>query len=556
VPSPSLAADYTWFTAVSASSPDDAWAFGVFNRGTWSDGVAAHWDGQEWRHVISRQENSIPAAVEAIAPDDAWAVGTKLEHWDGTRWDLVAHAAQRTDRNRLLDISAATSNDVWAVGEYAPRYDGPVQMLIERWNGTEWAVAHAPEIGTGSSLQGVHALAPDDVWAVGYYVEDSGHWPLTVHWDGASWNVVPAPNAGLGGQLTAIRALSADDVWAVGWHYPDNDDPIYERHTLVMHWDGAEWDVIPGPDVNNRVGELTDVATVNRDVWIAGGGFIARWSGTQWVVTRSYDPHSASQEIIYALADDRAGGLWAVGTYRTPDVSYMGTLVLRYDALCSTPTPTATTCPVRFSDVSEDSPFYAYIQCLACHSVIGGYGDGSFRPGDNVTRGQLAKIVAAAAGLGGDAGEQTYQDVPPSSTHYQWIDRLARLHVVGGYPCGASPNEPCVGPRNLPYYRPNANATRGQIAKIVSETVGFNEMLVGGGLVFKDANGTGPFDVWIERLRLHHGATGYPCGTRADEPCGYYSGTRYFRPGEYATRGQIARIVAGVFFPNCAASAP
>jgi len=40
--------------------------------------------------------------------------------------------------------------------------------------------------------------------------------------------------------------------------------------------------------------------------------------------------------------------------------------------------------------------------------------------------------------------------------------------VMGGYACGGE-GEPC-GPGNLPYFRPNANATRGQVAKINSNT--------------------------------------------------------------------------------------
>jgi hypothetical protein len=39
---------------------------------------------------------------------------------------------------------------------------------------------------------------------------------------------------------------------------------------------------------------------------------------------------------------------------------------------------------------------------------------------------------------------------------------------MGGYGCGEL-SEPC-GPGSLPYFRPGSNATRGQVAKIVSNT--------------------------------------------------------------------------------------
>ena len=42
---------------------------------------------------------------------------------------------------------------------------------------------------------------------------------------------------------------------------------------------------------------------------------------------------------------------------------------------------------------------------------------------------------------------------------------LANRSIVSGYTCGGV-GEPCIGPGNLPYYRPNTNVSRGQISKI------------------------------------------------------------------------------------------
>ena len=50
--------------------------------------------------------------------------------------------------------------------------------------------------------------------------------------------------------------------------------------------------------------------------------------------------------------------------------------------------------PLSFTD-SSAIPAYAayYIQTMTAQGVIGGYSDGSFRPGANITRGQMAKIL-------------------------------------------------------------------------------------------------------------------------------------------------------------------
>jgi hypothetical protein len=57
--------------------------------------------------------------------------------------------------------------------------------------------------------------------------------------------------------------------------------------------------------------------------------------------------------------------------------------------------------------------------------------------------------------------------VPPGSTLYADIERVAGRGIVNGYPCGG-PFEPCVGPANRPYFRPNNPATRGPMSKIAA----------------------------------------------------------------------------------------
>jgi hypothetical protein len=49
-----------------------------------------------------------------------------------------------------------------------------------------------------------------------------------------------------------------------------------------------------------------------------------------------------------------------------------------------------------FSDVPPSNPFYLYIEAAYRHGVIAGYTDGTFRWGNNATRGQLSKVVTLA----------------------------------------------------------------------------------------------------------------------------------------------------------------
>ena len=233
-------------------------------------------------------------------------------------------------------------------------------------------------------------------------------------------------------------------------------------------------------------------------------------------------------------------------------------------------------CTIQFQDVppSDDvSSFYPYVRCLACRGVLGGYPCGGtnpqtgheepcgqtgrpyFRPSNNITRGQIAKIVSNSAGFDEDVEGQTYADVTPSdepSSFYVYVERLTAHNVMSGYPCGTTPEEECDG-QNRAFFRPGANATRAQLAKIVSNAAGFVDTVEG--QTFADVpppaeeNDPSSFYVYVERLAERGVISGYPCGGTGEE-CDEQD-RPYYRPGNPVTRAQAAKIVANTFFPEC-----
>jgi hypothetical protein len=214
----------------------------------------------------------------------------------------------------------------------------------------------------------------------------------------------------------------------------------------------------------------------------------------------------------------------------------------------STPVPpTPTACTIQFSDVPVGSTFYPYIHCLVCLGIVNGYPDGTFHPNANVTRGQLSKIVSNSAGFSDTPTGQQFQDVPVGSPFYVYIFRLSTRGFISGYACGG-PGEPCVPPANLPYFRPNANATRGQISKIVSNAAGFSDTPTG--QQFQDVPVGSTFYDFIYRLVHRSIISGYACGGPG-EPCVPPANLPYFRPNANATRGQMSKIDGLAFFPNC-----
>jgi hypothetical protein len=176
--------------AIDARAPNDVWAAGM--EGDWREesygytDYVLHWNGQSWRRVPSQLEARGIFGPYALAADvgltgDVWTLnydlsgnGPYFERWIGpTRtasesyW-LPADAAL----SYYKDVAVISPSDAWIVGryEYAPGNpsDGP---LIAHWNGKGWHVQHTPfDRYAHVSLNGVSAVSPEDIWAVGNHL--------------------------------------------------------------------------------------------------------------------------------------------------------------------------------------------------------------------------------------------------------------------------------------------------------------------------------------------------------------------------------------------------
>jgi hypothetical protein len=379
-----------------------------------------------------------------------------------------------------------------------------------------------------------------------------------MRWDGATWNIVQTPNPGTElNHLNSVAALSTNDVWAVGL----STNTFGASQTLVIHWDGTAWSEVPSANATQHYNNLKGIVALSANaVWAVGDYYVSQsgplqtlvehWDGTTWTVVSS--PNLGTSSSLVGVAAVSANDIWAVGELMGKVV--MGTLVERFLPPCSSSTPvppTGTPCAFgQFSDVPHSSTFYPHVTCLVNRGIISGYADCTFRPNYDVTRGQLSKIVGAAANLPAPApGQQTFEDVPTDHTFWQWIEALSSAGVINGYACGGA-GEPCVPPGNRPYFRPSAGATRGQISKIVANAAGLKEPVPGGQQTYEDVPAEHPFYLWVERLSSRGYMGGYPCGAMP-EPCVPPWYRPYFRPGNNVTRGQASKIVANTFFPAC-----
>lgn len=166
----------------------------------------------------------------------------------------------------------------------------------------------------------------------------------------------------------------------------------------------------------------------------------------------------------------------------------------------------------RFHDVHEDHPHHDGIQRVAEAGVATGYDDGTFRPDQDVTRAQLATLVATASHLE-TTQDPPFGDVAPDHPHAHGIAAAAEWDIVEGYPDGT--------------YRPERSIDRGQMASILA------------GAYDLEADGDPPFDDVPDD---HPHAEAIAAVAENDVADGYDDDT--YRPDLAVTRGQMATLLS------------
>jgi hypothetical protein len=328
--------------AASASSTTDIWAVGQ---------ATIHYDGSKWTAfpapMIKGDNTSFLGGVVDISPTLAWAGGTVgigegnpgqvIEQWNGTAWKVFPGPTfAKGEEPSIKAMTATSANDVWAIGSLLSSNEEQLSYLFEHWNGTAWT---ATTLLSGDSfLFGASADAANDVWAVGFNgPENDNSKTLALHYDGTSWKGAKTPSVGNGAnQLNGVLALAPNDVWAVGFSTPEPPPTEDATLTLIEHFDGTSWTVVPSPNVgpksiyqSNRLFGLT--ANSPTDIWAFGSYFAAsgsenqmtlllHWDGASWTVAPSPNPTNGVflSDLLFAGVVPSPGNVWIFGAKDIP----------------------------------------------------------------------------------------------------------------------------------------------------------------------------------------------------------------------------------------------
>ena len=392
VPSPNSQYSLNVLEAVAPISQSNVWAAGYASNGIFDSGLIEHFNGLAWSIVPSPApgpfaDNAL-RGISAISASDVWAVGnvsnsgiissaiarnsasgegalehgqqpnqqasqanTLIEHFNGFSWSIVPSPNTSMPVNTLSSVLAVSTNNVWAVGYARGAGSSALDVpLIEHFNGFSWSIVASPNPSTSTSnnLEMLSASSASDIWAIGDISSSSsssGEFKtLMEHFNGFSWSIVasPVPAGSILNDIDGLCVVSANDVWAVGWSVTTGapPSPVIVQRTLIEHYNGFSWSIVPSPDMSTTANMLVGVAALSaNNIWAvgswssaafnssqAGYTFVEHYNGSSWTLMPSPSPSETLDSELNAIAavPFSSTGAWAVGDTNNSFTSTQG----------------------------------------------------------------------------------------------------------------------------------------------------------------------------------------------------------------------------------------
>lgn len=171
----------------------------------------------------------------------------------------------------------------------------------------------------------------------------------------------------------------------------------------------------------------------------------------------------------------------------------------------------------RFNDLDGYSWASESIYGLLESGVISESDNGKFRPSDNITRAEFAKMVAQKGGYTQNDGEEKFSDVKKNNWYFPYVSALGKAGIINGI--------------SDDYFGASENITREDICVIIARYMNLAENGAEGS--FTDFNDISDYAVSAVKAMSEKGYIN-----------GYEDGT--FRPKNPATRAETAKILYSI----------
>jgi hypothetical protein len=244
--------------------------------------------------------------IASPSPNRVWVVADDqsdpiVARFDGTSWRTKRVSDPGYSEGAFQGITAVAPGDIWAVGWHRLTAGGHFEAFAAHWDGSSWTATSPPPASNDHNrfLHAVSASGHDDVWAVGSDTTKTPGDGIVEHWTGSAWTRVAFPFDGE--SLIAVTAIAPDDVWASG---------LYASY----HWNGQGWTEYPMLSSGGYL--VGSSATSSTDVWRAGwdlGGYAERWDGGSWTETPVLH-RGTNANYANAVAARSPTNAWIVGS--------------------------------------------------------------------------------------------------------------------------------------------------------------------------------------------------------------------------------------------------
>jgi hypothetical protein len=292
--------------------------------------------------AASTQAHSFLASVSCTASMACLAVGGRAGHqqrdqilalsWNGVRWSAQVPAdVNHTQPNDLNSIACVSPAECFAVGSVGSFNFADHRRLIEMWNGTAWSIQAIgnPKGTLNTFLNSVSCGGPSLCFAVGDQNDNTDLTPgvLLEKFNGTNWAVqppLPEPAGAAGIGIQAVSCVSPSDCTAVGVAALNH---FTQQATLAEHWDGHGWTIEPMPALgSSNEPVLTSVSCAGTTCMATGTMFTATgaaalaevFNGTKWLVVALATPAGSNGIAVRGVACTAATNCYTVGGSSTP----------------------------------------------------------------------------------------------------------------------------------------------------------------------------------------------------------------------------------------------
>lgn len=406
-------------------------------------GIIAHWDGTAWTAVTRPATTLFGLAMTGSG--EGWAVGSRGAIWHATGgvWSPAASPITST----LYTVAMDSPTHGWAGGGL--RFSSRTPPVLLEYTGGNWVDRSAVlPAGTGSIEDLLLTAGGGEGWAVGN-IQSAGQTVALLHLSGGVWS---ADNSSGAYYLRGLAPEALGEVWATGCSAYHRVVGAWQGVNLPTNECQDSMALVPGRggwsvSFSGEILQYNPLAAGQRyyDVplsntfatfieYMAAHNIISGYSDNTYrpstnttraqlakivilgfnkpLVTPPAGNHTFADvlpaDTFFSVIETAAAGNIVSGytcgvapaepcdsasrPYFRPVNLVTRGQIAKITVIAAGWSPISPAMPT-FNDVPSSNIFYSVIETVACHGAVSGYGDGTYRPGNNATRGQISKIV-------------------------------------------------------------------------------------------------------------------------------------------------------------------